>query len=63
MEYMKYIQDVQRKPNADFAWPGILRSEKNTESNDLITLLLKLPNVNKSKIIFCSSIKYKKDKF
>lgn len=63
MEYMKYIQDVQRKPNADFAWPGILRSEKNTESNDLITLLLKLPNMNKSKIIFCSSIEYKIDKF
>lgn len=63
MEYMKYIQDVQRKPNADFAWPGILRSEKNTEYNDLITLLLKLPNMNKSKIIFCSSIKYKIGKF
>lgn len=37
----------------------IVRSEKNTESNDLITLLIKLPNMNKSKVIFCSSIKYK----
>lgn len=52
MEYMKYIQDVQKKPNADFAWPGILRSEKITESNDLITLLLKLPNMNKFKEYF-----------
>lgn len=49
---MKYIQDVQRKPNADFAWPGILRSEKNTEAKALITLFLKLPNMNTSKVIF-----------
>lgn len=52
IEYMKYIQDVQRKPSTDFAWPGILRSDKNMESKGLITLFLKLPNMNKPEAIF-----------
>lgn len=52
MEYMKYIQDVRSKLNADSLWPGILSSEKNTESKALITLFLKLPKMNKSKAIF-----------
>lgn len=29
MEYMKYIQDVQKKPNADFAWPEYLEVRKS----------------------------------
>lgn len=30
---MKYIQDVQGKPNTDFAWPGLFRRrEKSMDS-------------------------------
>lgn len=40
-QYMEYIKDVQKKPNADFACPGIFRRSENTGSKALITLLLK----------------------
>ena len=44
---MKYIQDVEGKPNTDFSRPGKFRSEKSTGFKVVISLLLEQLNMSK----------------
>lgn len=46
-KYMKYIQDVEGKPNTDFSRPCKFRSEKSTGFKVVISLLLEQLNMSK----------------